>query len=166
MAKTYNTLGTVAPGDVLRANSGTASYNGLITNVNNYRVPAIGTFTASQSAADATNQVVTLTEVTDTDSMFTSGTTVTINTAGIYLFTMSVGWSGVDVRADCWINHSVGGVIVRDTRYGTIERNAVSIAYPCSAAETVSVYVYQDNTLTASRTATVAFSAIWQGQAS
>ena len=162
MAKTYNTIGTFTAGNVLTA----AEMNDIGENSNNYRVPAIGTFTSSQPAGDATNQIVTITEVTDTDGMFTSGTTVTINTAGIYLFTMSVAWSGVDVRGDCWIDHSVGGTIARDTRFGTTERNAVSIAYPCSAAETVSVYVYQDISSSASRTAVVAFSAIWQGQAS
>ena len=164
MAKTYNSIPTVSTGDVYTA----TAHNNIAENVNNYRVPAIGTFTASQAAGDATNQIVTLTEVTDTDGMFTSGTTVTINTAGIYLFTMSVRWTGgsVDARADCWIQHSVGGTLARDIRYGTTERNAVSIAYPCSAAETISVYVYQDNTASGSRTAEVAFSAIWQGQVS
>ena len=153
----------VAQGEVLTS----AKWNqDVVANTIALRVPPIGTFTASQSAGKATNQIVTLTEVTDTDGMFTSGTTVTINTAGIYLFTMSVRWAPVDVRADCWIDHSVDGTIARDTRFGPTERNAVSIAYPCAAAETVSVYVFQDNSANASRTAVVAFSAIWQGQVS
>ena len=47
----FTTLGTVAPGDVLRANSGTAAYNNVIGNVRNaprglVGTPAISSFTS------------------------------------------------------------------------------------------------------------------------
>ena len=91
MAKTYNTLGTVAPGDVLRANSGTAAYNGVITNVNNYRVPPMCSVTLTTTAdyTQDTNIVFT-SENYDTDGMFApSSADVTIKTAGIYLVTFT-----------------------------------------------------------------------------
>ena len=96
MAKTYNTLGTVAPGDVLRANSGTAAYNGVITNVNNYRVPPLCVVykTASQNIANNTGVILTWdAEYLDTDAMWSSGATMTTSTAGVYLVSASIQWA-------------------------------------------------------------------------
>jgi hypothetical protein len=97
MAKTYNTLGTVAPGDVLRANSGTAAYNGVITNVNNYRVPPMCRVHRAAALSHTSNgnfQAISFdTETfTQTDSgMWAVGTPtrITIQTAGLYLITGS-----------------------------------------------------------------------------
>jgi hypothetical protein len=163
MAKTYNTISTFTAGQVLTA----AEMNDLGENSNNYRVPPMGLFTAAQSVADGSNQPVTLTENVDTDGMFTSGTTITIATAGVYLISGFANWSATaNVRADAWIQHSSAGTLARDTRYGTVESNAFSVAYDCSAADTLVMYLYQDNTSSASRTANATLSVIWQGQAS
>ena len=98
MALTYNTLGTVAPGDVLRANSGTAAYNSLITNVNNYRVPPMmrATRVAAQSIANNANGAVRFdTQTFDTDGMFApTSNVITFPTAGIYLLTANMTWDG------------------------------------------------------------------------
>jgi hypothetical protein len=96
MAKTYNTLGTVAPGDVLRANSGTAAYNGVITNVNNYRLPpfALVSLAANASIANITDVGIGFASSTANDCVVTNGSTsstianagrVTIDTDGIYV---------------------------------------------------------------------------------
>jgi hypothetical protein len=97
MAKTYNTLGTVAPGDVLRANSGTASYNGVITNSNNFRVPPACRLKAqsAQSLANTTETTINFpvaNDVYDTDSMHPGANPSRIQptTAGIYMLTATI----------------------------------------------------------------------------
>jgi len=95
MAKTYNTLGTVAPGDVLRANSGTAAYNGVITNINNFRVPPMcRVYRATTLTPYTAGSAITWdAESFDTDGMHdavTNTSRITANTAGVYSFTGSV----------------------------------------------------------------------------
>jgi len=94
MAKTYNTLGTVAPGDVLRANSGTAAYNGVITNVNNFRVPPAcqvrrtSNLTGYTSDAAITWQSAAYDTEGVGDPMWAASpnpTQVTIKTTGLYV---------------------------------------------------------------------------------
>ncbi len=50
----FTTLGTVAPGDVLRANSGTAAYNNVIGNVKDIRAAQINVQQTFVTAATAT----------------------------------------------------------------------------------------------------------------
>lgn len=83
MAKTYNTLSTVSAGSVLTA----TAYNEAVENSNNYRVPPHVMVSRSSdltSYAQGTN-ITWNNEVADTDAMWSSGTTITINTAGIYV---------------------------------------------------------------------------------
>jgi hypothetical protein len=83
MPKTYNTIPTTTTGSVYTA----AAHNNIVTNVNNYRVPPSchvyrsSNLTGYSSAAKITWNA----EAHDTDDMWTSGTDITIKTAGIYL---------------------------------------------------------------------------------
>lgn len=91
MAKTYNTIPTVNTGDVYQA----ASHNNIVTNVNNYRVPPMCMIykTAAQSIANNTGTIISWdAEYLDTDSMWSSGATISCTTAGIYLTTVAVQW--------------------------------------------------------------------------
>lgn len=90
MALTYPTLGTVAPGDVLRANSGTAAYNNIITSVNQHRKPPACRVYRSSDWTYSGTYISWNASAYDTESpsdpMFTaSSTDVTVRTAGIYL---------------------------------------------------------------------------------
>ena len=75
----WTTLGTVAPGDVLRANSGTAAYNNIIGNVTDIRAAQINvqsvtktdTFSAS-TASNTETAAITGLSVTITPSSATS----------------------------------------------------------------------------------------------
>jgi hypothetical protein len=66
----FVTLGTVAPGDVLRANSGTAAYNNVIGNVNEAPrgVLARATRTTNQTG------ITTVTDITSMTVTFTAQT--------------------------------------------------------------------------------------------
>ena len=92
MGKTYNTISTFVSGAILTANQ----MNGIGTNVNNYRVPpaiqlvrttAINPYT---SGAAITWSSATYDTESPSDPMWSSGGTVTIRTAGIYLITASL----------------------------------------------------------------------------
>ena len=183
MAKTYNTLGTVAPGDVLRANSGTASYNGLITNVNNYRVPPMCRLTRSTNQTLSNNTVTVVAyDAVDIDTDATMGTTgaaakITINTAGVY----QVGYTIL------WGNTSTAGYRQAWVAIGGSGRYAGSTVYPAgsgsgawfltgtdilslAAADTLDVRCVQasggNETIGAFAGTPIAFYATWLGQAS
>jgi hypothetical protein len=87
MAKTYNTISTFTSGQVLTA----AQMNEIGTNSNNYRVPASCSvyFGTNSTYTENTDIAWTAQDYTNTDSMWTSGATVTINTAGLYLVTFT-----------------------------------------------------------------------------
>jgi hypothetical protein len=119
MAWPYTTLGTVAPGDVLRANSGTAAYNSVIGNVDALRVPpmAVATLTSPQSVpSQATPVVANISAATiDTDGMITTGASglITIKTAGVYRVGFTVPIAGVNttgVRYAGMIKNNTGSV--------------------------------------------------------
>lgn len=85
MAKTYNSIPTVSTGDVYTA----TAHNNIVTNVNNYRVPPMCQVYRSTDLTGYTNQAAISwsAEAFDTDDMWSSGTNVTINTAGVYAVT-------------------------------------------------------------------------------
>lgn len=97
MALTYPTLGTVAPGDVLRANSGTAPYNSIVSSLNQHRTPPMCLLrkTGTQAVTNGGFTAITFgsgEELYDTDGMHSivSQTSRIIpTTAGLYLVT---GW--------------------------------------------------------------------------
>ena len=90
MAKTYPAIGPFTAGDILTA----ATMTDVQTNLTNQRVPPLFVASFAQSANDVTNTSLTLTAVADTDTMFASGTTLTVNTAGLYMITCYGSWSG------------------------------------------------------------------------
>jgi hypothetical protein len=106
------------------------------------------------------------TEVFDTDGIFSpTSTDFTIQTAGVYLFTAEVNFNGtVNYRGDVYIQKNGSGWRARTTQYGTVERFPVTVADNASVGDVYTVRVYQDNTTNASKTCSVIFSALWQGQ--
>lgn len=113
MAKTYNTIPSVATGDVLTA----TGWNNQATNVNNYRVPPMCMVyrTAVQAVANTTWVVPTFDgEVYDTDDMHSLSVNtnrITINTAGLYLVTVTGYWNSSSTTG---------------SRYATVTRNATT----------------------------------------
>ena len=87
MAKTYNPLDSVTVGSVLTA----SDYNKAVENSNNFRVPPSCSvyFGTTSTYTENTDIAWTAQDYTNTDSMWTSGATVTINTAGLYLITFT-----------------------------------------------------------------------------
>lgn len=91
MAKTYNTISTVATGDVYTA----TAHNNIVTNVNNYRVPPMCTVVRTSNQTGYTSQAAISwsSAILDTESpsdpMWAAGspTVVTVRTAGMYLVT-------------------------------------------------------------------------------
>ena len=93
MPKTYTAAGTVAAGDVYTA----AAHNIIATDVNNLIVPP----TVGVKLTSGKSPYVSGTSISwdaedgwDTDSMWTSGANITLNTAGIYLVTFNGVISG------------------------------------------------------------------------
>ena len=90
MAKTYTLAGTVSAGDVATA----AAFNVVTADINNLivaptcQVRRTTNLTGYSSGSDITWE----SEGFDTDDMYTSGTSITINTAGIYLVTFTGGY--------------------------------------------------------------------------
>jgi hypothetical protein len=174
MAKTYNTISTFTSGQVLTA----AQMNEIGTNVNNYRVPPScrlvrsGDLTYTSNAAIAWNS-----EAYDTDTMHdnsTNNSRITINTAGIYLFsfaflaTFSGTLTAMDVQifkgnASAWLSYqtvilSKGTDVLWTT--STVASMAVSdfvVAQVSFAGATSPIIKADDRT---------SFSATWLGQSS
>jgi hypothetical protein len=98
VAKTYNSIPSVATGDVYTA----TAHNNIVTNVNNYRVPpaCIVPLLTSQNITDLNNTAFGFgTASVNTDMTITAGTTSTtianggkiqVTTAGVYLVSYSV----------------------------------------------------------------------------
>lgn len=86
MAYTYNTIGTFTAGDVLTA----AEMNEIGENSNNYRKPPMcSLYITSDKTSYANNTALSWdAEYYDTDGMWGSGSTITINTAGVYVVQM------------------------------------------------------------------------------
>ena len=86
MAKTYTNLTAVATGDVLTA----TNFNNAQTTLNNHTVPPMckATKNAVQSIPPSAATVITFqTEDYDTDSMHSTTSRITIDTAGVYTVT-------------------------------------------------------------------------------
>jgi hypothetical protein len=85
MPKTYNTFTNVSTGDVLTA----TNFNNVLTNVEGYRRPASCQVrrTADLTSYVSNTAITWSSSAWDTDGMYTSGTNVTVQTAGIYAIT-------------------------------------------------------------------------------
>lgn len=88
MPKTYNSIPSVSTGDVYTA----TAHNNIVTNVNNYRVPpSCHVYRTSDLTSYTDGTAITWqAEAHDTDDMWTSGTNITIQTAGVYLCVFKV----------------------------------------------------------------------------
>ena len=165
MAKTYPTIGPFTAGDILTA----ATMTDVQTNLTNQRVPPMCLLTRSgQPITASTDTVITgYTEDVDTDGMYDAGspTRITIATAGLYMLNINVAWSGTaSTRTDGYIEQNgIGVPAYRDIRYGTNERNHLTIVVACAAADYFEAYVYYTP---GSLSTNVRFSATWLGQAS
>ena len=93
MAKTYNTIPTVATGDVYTA----TAHNNIVENSNNFRVPPMcsAALTTSQSVPNNTETVLTFGSKTyETDSGIYGTNEFAIQTAGVYLISALITWEG------------------------------------------------------------------------
>jgi hypothetical protein len=101
MPKTYNTFTNVSTGDVLTA----TNFNNVLTNVNNYRVPPSVKVTknANQNVSGVTT-VTWNTQDHDTDDMWTSGGTLTAQTAGMYLWSAYVRVTAATAPTSLFVN--------------------------------------------------------------
>lgn len=181
MAKTYNTFGTVAPGDVLRANSGTAAYNGVLENVGNYRVPPMAsvfrTAALSQTATSTYQPVAWDTEFfTQTESgMWSSGTNpsrINLTTPGVYHVTGSAafGANATGLRAlQVQRNGVTSGFGTLVPGNATINYLNVSTLVQSDGTHYVELAVYQDtggNLAYSVGSGSMRFGVAWLGQVS
>ena len=96
--------------------------------------------------------------------MWTSGSTVTIQTTGVYLVSIYNSWgSPMDVRGDVILTVN-GAEVGRDTRYGTVERLGFTMGRDLTAADTLQVLVRQDNTANTARTAFINLTVAFMGK--
>lgn len=91
MPKTYNTIATVATGDVYTA----TAHNAIVTNVNNYRVPpSVRLVKSSNQNVSGLTTVTWSSATVNTDEMWSSGGVVTAKTAGIYAWSVYLRVTG------------------------------------------------------------------------
>lgn len=96
MAKTYNTLTDLTTGDVLTE----TWVDEAKENFDNLIVPPMAQVTSGTAWSIPTGTATTLgwtSEHFDTDSMWTSGTALTVNTAGVYMVRGGVRWAAGSV---------------------------------------------------------------------
>lgn len=140
MAKTYNTIPTVATGDTYSS----TAHNAIVTNVNNYRVPPFCMVRRTSGYTWATDTEVTWESATyDTDSMFSAGaaTKVTCSTAGIYVIQIRADIRTTSAFTSYNWNLRVNGTTVDNaTMYPQSNpRYAHSWVYPVAAGDYITV---------------------------
>jgi hypothetical protein len=176
MPKTYNTIPTTTTGSVYTA----AAHNNIVTNVNNYRVPPMCVLTAgSQVISNTTATVLTYSsEAVDTDDMHSTSTNtsrITINTAGVYLFTcqMTLAGSGAaGSRVLASLSKAGTEAVTNGARVDTGNTSAsspvavsLSLALSCAVNDYFEWQVFQSSG--GNRTVDGStFSAVWLGQVS
>ena len=86
MPKTFTNLTAVATGDLLAA----TTHNNLLTTVNNHTVPpAVSVYFGTATTYTEGTSISWTAEDYDTDAMWTSGASITIQTAGVYVVTFT-----------------------------------------------------------------------------
>lgn len=177
MAKTYNTIPTVATGDVYTA----TAHNNIATNVNNYRVPPMCRVYRNAALNHTNNgnfQDVSFdTEsFTQTDSgMWTVGdpTLIYTKTAGLYLFTASLEFAAnaTGFRGASLVHSTAGRIaysFVLNVGAGGGTALALSSVASCSATDTIKLQGFQSSggNLGYSTGQVFHLSATWLGQVS
>jgi hypothetical protein len=179
MAKTYNTISTFTSGQVLTA----AQMNEIGTNVNNYRVPPMCrvSLSGNQSIANTTlTDLSWATQDVDTDGMFApTSTTITIQTAGLYLLNANVLWSTAStvgqrhmvITRNAAANAetpAIAGSIAASVSAGVNGYFSASAMVSCAVNDTIKVNVYQNSgsPLNVVAGTSTQFSVAWLGQVS
>lgn len=178
MPKTYNSIPTVSTGDVYTA----TAHNNIVTNVNNYRVPPMIAVELGPSNKTLTSgaDVVwdRVKDSIDTDGMWTSGATVTVNTSGLYLVTLQGR-----VTSSASGSFAIEGLVRRNTTtvlngvFATLDpggartdyRSTLSQVVSFTAAQTVTARITGAGTLTGDGTndgLRLTLSLMWLGQVS
>jgi hypothetical protein len=146
----YTTLGTVAPGDVLRANSGTAAYNNVIGNIDALRVPpAVSVYYGTATTYTQDTDIVWTNEDYDTDGMWASGASVTIQTAGLYVVTFTgraTSTSSAGARAALLFSGDPDGQSSAETTSDF--RWSLSMVRSLSASDTITARLQWGGTIT------------------
>ena len=153
MAKTYTAAGSAVAGDVYTA----AAHNVIVTDVNNFIVPAAVRLdkSASQLVSNATDTIITWpsSATFDTDSMYSSSATdrVTVTTAGIYIVTANIAFGNANVgERIVWLQKNATGT----TRFAMARSMAstggetifsISTIVSLSASDYVQLGCYQAN---------------------
>ena len=134
-----------------------ASWGDAVRDLLNFHnnVPACRLYRATDQTItnnDATQWISFSNERYDTDNMWAAGspTIITINTAGLYLFTCRVFFvvNGTGIR-ELVLNHSVDGNIDYDTQPAPSATQgmmlSVATVWKCAAATTVRVRAFQNS---------------------
>ena len=172
MPKTYTAAGSATAGDVYTA----AAHNIIVTDVNNFIVPPACRLqqSAAQTVPDSTTTALAFgNEIYDTDGMHdnaTNNSRITIQTAGIYIVTASVGYTSTPTAAnELYIQLGGSTRIVEDSALSGAAYKCVSVTYAFSAADYIEVIVYADGPRTtryASLPGVTHFAATWIGRTS
>ena len=86
MAKTYTAAGSAVAGDVYTA----AAHNVIVTDVNNLIVPPALRLNLTADATITNGSLISWSSAAyNTDGMWSSGSTITVQTSGIYLMTFA-----------------------------------------------------------------------------
>lgn len=180
MAKTYPDIGTFSPGDILTA----ATMNDVGTNLDNQRVKPMVEVrrTTTQSTPNsqwAYTSYDASAAIFDTDSMWDSGnpTYITIQTAGVYLFSVQTCWATNTSGSRFVVIHK-NSATPGDATYfaysnllpNTISDQtlAVSAVHQCAVSDKIAVGVYQNSggSLNLALNPYQALRAVWLGQVS
>ena len=175
MAKTYTAAGSATAGDVYTA----AAHNVIVTDVNNFIVPAFCVttgFNASQNFAHATSTAVQFSgaDAYDTDAMHdpsVNNTRFTVTTEGLYIcsFHGQINSTGV---TQLLLSLTLSGTGFAESGTGSpitasAARNSVTGIVYATSGQYVEALVYQESAASASRQLSVGrFSMAWLGRAS
>jgi hypothetical protein len=175
--KTYNTFTNVSTGDVLTA----TNFNNVLTNVGNYRVPpSCHVYRTSDLTGYTSGTAITWqAEAHDTDDMWSSGTNITIQTAGIYLcvFKVQTAASGTAMTyaaPELLVSGTVAAQFYSDSVFsGIVSQTVVTYVASFAAATTIAAQVlvagatsYTIKGGTLNTTSASSLSVTWLGQAS
>lgn len=177
MAKTYTSVPNVATGDVLTAS---AWNTGVAQNINNLRVPPMCLVyrTSNLTSYSSTAAITWQAEAYDTDSMWSSGTNVTIGTDGVYLIQFKVHVTATATMTaatpQILVNGTVIGVTYNTSIFsGIATQSGMTYVTQLSAGNTVagaveiaggSAYIVKGGTLNTADAS--ALSVTWLGQVS
>ncbi len=169
MGKTYTAPTTVSAGDAITA----SLYNTYVgTNVANLIVPPAVLLrrVANQSISNNTETNMSWdTEDVDTDSMWSSGTTITIQTSGIYVVSMFINFgaaNGTGLREIAFKKNGVGGIGSNTSMPNSSYTHNVtaSAIFSAVATDTITAVAFQSSGSAMNLTGNI--SVVWMGRTS